>query len=81
MSELDDGIPIYGQDDVDLMKKAYKDFADAANVLTECIRNKNGEDADCAEEYPFQESFDEVASSIRVWASFAKRRLNKEGGQ
>ena len=58
--------------------QAYDDFAHAANVLTECIYNKAGEDADCSEEYPFNESFNEVASSIRVWASFAKRRLSKE---
>ena len=67
--------------EVAVLKQAYSDFAEAARVLTECIQNKNGEDADCAEEYPFQESFDEVASSIRVWASHAERRLNKEGGQ
>tara|TARA_A100001388_G_C28360202_1_gene307514 strand:- start:34 stop:321 length:288 start_codon:yes stop_codon:yes gene_type:complete len=58
--------------------KAYDDFADAAKVLTECIYNKAGEDADCSEQYPFNESFDEVASNIRVWASFAIRRLDKE---
>ena len=58
--------------------KAYDDFAHAANALTECIRNRNGEDADCSEQYPFKESFDEVASNIRVWASFAIRRLGKE---
>ena len=67
--------------EVAVLKQAYSDFAEAARVLTECIQNKNGEDADCAEEYPFQESFDEVASSIRVWASHAECRLNKEGGQ
>tara|TARA_R110001583_G_scaffold20436_3_gene78782 strand:- start:4500 stop:4754 length:255 start_codon:yes stop_codon:yes gene_type:complete len=61
--------------------KAYDDFANSANVLTECIYNKAGEDADCSEEYPFDQSFDEMASNIRVWASFAIRRLNKEGGQ
>lgn len=65
------------RDTLDLIK-AYDDFADAANVLTECIYNKSGEDADCSEEYPFQESFDDVASSIRVWAAFAIRRLSKE---
>ena len=58
--------------------KAYDDFAHAANALTECIRNRNGEDADCSEEYPFDQSFDEVASNIRVWSSFAIRRLDKE---
>jgi hypothetical protein len=65
------------RDTLDLIK-AYDDFADAANVLTECIYNKAGEDADCSEEYPFQESFDDVASSIRVWTTFAIRRLSKE---
>ena len=65
------------RDTLDLIK-AYDDFADAANVLTECIYNKAGEDADCSEEYPFQESFDDVASSIRVWAAFAILRLSKE---
>tara|TARA_Y100000996_G_C22411025_1_gene597249 strand:+ start:60 stop:290 length:231 start_codon:yes stop_codon:yes gene_type:complete len=65
------------RDTLDLIK-AYDDFADAANVLTECIYNKAGEDADCSEEYPFQESFDDVAGSIRVWAAFAIRRLSKE---
>lgn len=65
-------------DNIIKLKTAYDDFAHAANALTECIFNKEGEDADCSEEYPFSESFDEVASNIRVWASFAKRRLDKE---
>lgn len=65
------------RDTLDLMK-AYDDFADAANVLTECIYKKSGEDADCSDQYPFNESFDEVASNIRVWASFAILRLSKE---
>lgn len=58
--------------------KAYDDFGYAAKVLTECIYNKAGEDADCSEEYPFDQSFDEVANNIIVWASFAIRRLGKE---
>ena len=62
-------------DTLDLIK-AYDDFAHAANALTECISNKAGEDADCSEQYPFNESFDEVASNIRVWAFSAKRRLD-----
>ena len=63
------------RDTLDLIK-AYDDFADAANALTECIYDKAGEDADCSEQYPFNESFDEVASNIRVWAFSAKRRLD-----
>ena len=65
------------RDTLELIKD-YDDFAHAANALTECIRNRNGEDADCSEQYPFNESFDEVASNIRVWAFSAKRRLDKE---
>ena len=65
------------EDSLELIK-AYDDFSNAAYALTECISNKAGEDADCSEEYPFSESFDEVASNIRVWAAFAKRRLDKE---
>ena len=63
------------RDTLDLIK-AYDDFAHAANALTEFISNKAGEDADCSEQYPFNESFDEVASNIRVWAFSAKRRLD-----
>ena len=65
------------RDTLDLIK-AYDDFAHAANALTECISNKAGEDADCSEQYPFNESFDEVASGITVWTSFAIRRLINE---
>ena len=64
-------------DTLDLIK-AYDDFAHAANALTECIRNRNGEDADCSEEYPFDQSFDEVASDITVWTSVSIRRLINE---
>ena len=65
------------RDTLDLIK-AYDDFAHAANALTECIYDKAGEDADCSEQYPFNESFDEVASDITVWTSFAIRRLINE---
>jgi len=65
------------RDTLDLIK-AYDDFAHAANALTECIRNRNGEDADCSEEYPFDQSFDEVASDITVWTSVSIRRLINE---
>ena len=65
------------RDTLDLIK-AYDDFAHAANALTEFIPNKAGEDADCSEQYPFNESFDEVASDITVWTSFAIRRLINE---
>ena len=65
------------RDTLDLIK-AYDDFAHAANALTEFISNKAGEDADCSEQYPFSESFDEVASGITVWTSFAIRRLINE---
>ena len=65
------------RDTLDLIK-AYDDFAHAANALTEFIRNRNGEDADCSEEYPFDQSFDEVASDITVWTSVSIRRLINE---
>ena len=65
------------RDTLDLIK-AYDDFAHAANALTECIRNRNGEDANCSEEYPFDQSFDEVASDITVWTSVSIRRLINE---
>tara|TARA_R100000742_G_C4271100_1_gene89930 strand:+ start:1203 stop:1430 length:228 start_codon:yes stop_codon:yes gene_type:complete len=65
------------RDTLDLIK-AYDEFGYAAKILTECIYNKAGEDADCSEQYPFNESFDDVASSIIVWASFAIRRLSNE---
>tara|TARA_Y100000401_G_scaffold106896_1_gene100783 strand:- start:342 stop:593 length:252 start_codon:yes stop_codon:yes gene_type:complete len=65
------------EDSLELIK-AYDDFSNAAYALTECISNKAGEDAACSEEYPFQESFDEVASNIGVWVFSAKSRLDKE---
>ena len=56
---------------------AYDDFAVAASTLLICMENRAGEDADCAEDYPFTEDFHEVSNKIRTWVFSADERLNK----
>mgnify|MGYP003132081890 FL=1 len=58
--------------------EAYDDFAIAASTLLGCMEHRAGEDADCAEDYPFKEDFYEVSSKIRTWAFTADERLSKE---
>lgn len=65
-------------DEISLLKEAYSDLADAARDLAERIQNKHGEDADCAEKYPFQESFDDISIAITEWASHAEDRLDSQ---
>ena len=57
--------------------EAYDDFAIAASTLLVCMENREGEDADCTEDYPFTEDFYEVSSKIRRWVFAAAERLNK----
>ena len=57
--------------------EAYDDFAIAASTLAICMENRAGEDADCAEDYPFTEDFHEVSNKIRTWVFSADERLNK----
>ena len=69
----------YGEaDEVSLLKEAYSDFADAARDLAKLIQSKHGEDADCAEKYPFHESFDDISIAITEWASHAEDRLDSQ---
>ena len=69
----------YGEaDEVSLLKEAYSDFADAARDLAKLIQSKHGEDADCSEEYPFHESFDDISNAITEWASHAEDRLDSQ---
>lgn len=65
-------------DEVSLLKEAYSDFADAARDLAKLIQSKHGEDADCSEEYPFHESFDDISNAITEWASHAEDRLDSQ---
>ena len=61
--------------DRDHLIAAYDRFRDAAFALSEAIEQTGEEFADCANEYPFSESFDEVAARVSEWAYVSIERM------
>jgi hypothetical protein len=57
---------------------ALNDFVEAALILGEEMERASDELGDCcAQGYPFPNSFDEVAYSIRLWAERVRKRLTQ----
>jgi hypothetical protein len=56
---------------------AYETFRCAAYDLMVQIGDTEGEDAACAAEYPFSESFDDVTLKILGWCEASEERLKK----
>ena len=56
---------------------AYESFRCAAFDLMVQIGDREGEGAACAEAYPFNESFDDVALKIMGWCEASEERLKK----
>lgn len=57
---------------------AYRIFAIASENLKQKILEKAGEDSDCAEQYPFDESFDDKNIAIQGWCNSSMWRLNSQ---
>tara|TARA_R110001606_G_scaffold341893_1_gene490255 strand:- start:241 stop:492 length:252 start_codon:yes stop_codon:yes gene_type:complete len=57
---------------------AYGMLATASENLKQKILEKAGEDADCAEQYPFDESFDDKNIAIQGWCNASIWRLKPQ---
>ena len=57
---------------------AYGMLATASENLKQKILEKAGEDADCAEQYPFDESFDDKNIAIQGWCNASILRLKPQ---
>ena len=64
-----------GEENAVMLAEAYENFRVATHALVVAIDLVPGEDAACAEAYPFSESFDEVSHRVQAWVEAATRRL------